>query len=160
MVGRFKDTEDADTAFFTAWTCALKRDAVPDYAPVLRLAEKALADQPNLTRFEMAAGAVLCRMGRHAEAHRHLLRTLPVSNPEGIVSPAYWSFFLAMAKHGMSDSTTARTFLEMAVAKTEEEQRRLAQDAEPSMWVRKPTLQLLRAETEALLRGGPAKQEK
>ena len=40
-VDRFPTTADVQTAFFTAWTAALRPDAVPDFASVLRLAEKA-----------------------------------------------------------------------------------------------------------------------
>jgi WD40 repeat protein/serine/threonine protein kinase/tetratricopeptide (TPR) repeat protein len=160
MVAHFQDTEDAQTASFTAWTCALGPGAVLDFAPVLRLAERALGKAPDLPLSHQAVGAVLYRMDRPGDALPHLQVGLAADNARGHTSPAYLYFFLAMAHHRLGHAQEARAWLEKAVAQTDKELRDEAQDAAPALWVRKATLQLLRAEAQALLRQaatGPAK---
>jgi hypothetical protein len=48
----------------------------------------------------------------------------------------------------------AAGWLRKAVARTDQELRDNVQSTSLDLWVRKPTLELLRAETEAVLRGG------
>src|SRR5262249_26510236 len=67
-------------------------------------------------------------------------------------SPAYLQYFLAMAHHRLGHKEEAGKWLEKAVAQTDTEVRADAENTGPERWVRKPTLQLLRAEAEALLR--------
>jgi WD40 repeat protein/serine/threonine protein kinase len=180
MVERFNETEDAEAASFTAWTCALRPDAVPDYAPVLRLAEKVPAKEQDQARSRLAVGAVLYRMGRADEALSHLSAAETLPNSPAMASPAYWRYFLAVAHHRLGHPAEARKWLEKAVAQADTEVRAPArhhppvvdglgrvaqadtevrapaQETDPARWVRKSTLEMLRAEAEALLRGGAA----
>jgi WD40 repeat protein len=160
MVERLSSTEDSDTAFFTAWTCALGPDALPDYAPVLRLAEKVLAREQDQERSHLAVGAVLYRMGRPDEALSHLSAAETAPNSPGMVSPAYWRYFLAMAHHRLGHPGEARQWLDNAVAQADTEVRGPAPDTDPARWVRKATLETLRAEAEALLGGAAAEPVK
>jgi WD40 repeat protein/serine/threonine protein kinase/tetratricopeptide (TPR) repeat protein len=160
MLDHFKDTDDADTAFFTAWTCGLGPDALPDFAPALRLAEKALAQGDHNARSHQAVGALHYRAGRWEECVKHFHAAEAAADPQDQTSSAYWYYFLAMAEHRLGHKDEARQWLDKAVAQTDKELRDEAQTSGPDRWVRKATLQVLRAEAEALLRdtaAGPAK---
>jgi tetratricopeptide (TPR) repeat protein len=160
LLERFKDTEDWETTCFTAWACVLGPDAVADFAPVLRLAEKALAKEPRNAYSHLAVGAVQYRMGRLADALPHFQAAEAADNSQGLTSPAYGYCFRAMAHHRLGHQEEARKWLDKAVAQVEQELREDAQDARPEQWIRKATLQLLRAEAEAVLRGAAPKPEK
>jgi WD40 repeat protein/serine/threonine protein kinase/tetratricopeptide (TPR) repeat protein len=153
MLEHFKDTEDLQTLFFTAWTCALGPDALPDFAAALRLAEKALAQGGQDARFLQAVGAIDYRAGRWEECRKHIHAAAAAANPQELTSAAYWYYFLAMAHHRLGHKEEARQWLAKAVAQTDKELRDGVQPSGPERWVRKPTLQILRAEAEALLRG-------
>jgi WD40 repeat protein/tetratricopeptide (TPR) repeat protein len=160
MLERFKDTEDAETAFFTAWTCALGPDALADFTAALRLAEKALAQGGQDARSHQAVGAILYRAGRLEECLKHFHAAQAAANPRELTASAYWYYFLAMADHRLGHKEEARRWFENAATETDKDLRDQAQTGRPDRWVRKPTLQLLRAEAEALLRQaavGPAK---
>ncbi len=65
-----------------------------------------------------------------------------------------------MAQHRLGHKEAARNWLERAVAQTDKELLAVAQDPIAGMWVRKAPMELLRAETQELLRGTAAKPEK
>jgi WD40 repeat protein/tetratricopeptide (TPR) repeat protein len=160
MLEHFRDTGDAETAFFTAWTCSLGPDALPDFTPALRLAEKTLAQGDQTARSHQAVGAIHYRAGRWEECVKHFHAAEAAANPQELTSAAYWYYFLAMAEHRLGHKEEAGQWLDKAVAQTDKELRDQAQTGGPDRWVRKVTLQLLRAEAEALLRGtatAPAK---
>jgi WD40 repeat protein/serine/threonine protein kinase/tetratricopeptide (TPR) repeat protein len=152
MVEHFKDTEDTQTAFFTAWTAALGADAVSDFASALRLARKAATQDAQNPQTHQAVGAVLYRMGRLEECLTHFDAAQAAANPESRTSPAYLDYFRAMAHHRLGHKEEARKCLQRAVTQTDKELRDEAQASDLERWVRKPTLQLLRAEAEAVLR--------
>jgi WD40 repeat protein/serine/threonine protein kinase/tetratricopeptide (TPR) repeat protein len=160
MLDHFKDTEDMETAFFTAWSCALGADALPDFAPALRLAEKALAQGDQTARSHQAVGAIHYRAGRWQECVKHFHDAEAAANPQELTSSAYWYYFLAMAERRLGHKEESRRWLEKAVAQTDKELGGAAQTGGPERWVRKPTLQLLRAEAEALFRGAAPKPAK
>jgi WD40 repeat protein/tetratricopeptide (TPR) repeat protein len=152
MVHRFKDTADKQTAVFTAWTAALGPDAVPDFVPVLGLAEKAAASDAQNPLSHLAVGAILYRMGRLEACLKHLDAAEAGPDTPARTSPAYGNYFRAMAHHRLGHKEQARQCLEKAVTQTDKEVRGDAANATPELWVRKATLQLLRAEAEAVLR--------
>jgi serine/threonine protein kinase/WD40 repeat protein len=154
MLGRYKDTRECGAAWLTAWTCALGPDAVADWAPVLRLAEKARAGAPANRQSYLAVGAVLYRMGRLEEAISHFRAPVPADHTQNPSSPAYVSFFLAMAHHRLGNKEEARRWLGRAVAQSDKELSDDWQSNKADWWFRKATLQLLRAEAEAVVRGG------
>jgi WD40 repeat protein/serine/threonine protein kinase len=160
MVDRFKTTADGETAFFTAWTAALGPDAVPDFAPVLRLAERAAAAEAQNARSHQAVGAVLYRMGRAEESLKHFDAAEATDTAQGQNSPAYWHYFRAMAHHRLGHKAAACNWLTKAVAETEKELRDVAQGTSPGMWVRKATLELLRAEALSLHRETAAQPDR
>ena len=99
-------------------------------------------------------------MGRVEESLKHFDAAEAADNPQGQNSPAYWHFFQAMAHHRLGHKEAARNWLAKAVAETEKELLAVAQDPIAGMWVRKATLELLRAEAQALLSETAAKPEK
>jgi tetratricopeptide (TPR) repeat protein len=148
MLEHFGQTQEAATAHWAAWTCALAIDAAEDFNHVVELAEFALEEDKtdqNLT----ALGAILYRAGRFDEAVQRLSgmaskweqgEELPTQT-----SPAYTWFFLAMAHHQLGNADESQRYFELAAERAEEE---MAGDAG---WNRRLTLQLLRAEAESLL---------
>ena len=68
MLAQFAETEDAQTANFTAWSCALADDAVDDYSLPVALAERAVELDPDNDFHLKTLGAVLYRAGRFDEA--------------------------------------------------------------------------------------------
>jgi tetratricopeptide (TPR) repeat protein len=159
MLERFKDAREWGAACFTAWTCALGRDAVADWAPVLRLAEKARAGAPADPQSHLAVGAVLYRMGRLEEAIPHFRATVAADHSQNATS-AYVSFFLTMAHQRLGHKDEARQWLDRAVAQTEKELGDTAPNNKPDLWYRQAAWQLLRAEAEAVIRGAATKAEK
>ena len=65
-----------------------------------------------------------------------------------------------MAEHRLGHKEEAHQWLDKAVAQTDKELRDEAQTGGPDGWVRKATLQVLRPEAEALIRGSAAGPEK
>jgi tetratricopeptide (TPR) repeat protein len=160
MVDRFQTTADTNTAFFTAWTSALRPDAVPDLAPVLALAERAAAAEAQYSRSHQAVGAVLYRMGRFEDCLKNFDAAEAATNAQAHTSPAYYDYFRAMAHHRLGHKEAARNGLERAVVQTDKEVRDVLQATDPGMWIRKATLGLLHTEAQALLRGTAAEPEK
>jgi tetratricopeptide (TPR) repeat protein len=160
MLEHFKDAPDVETAFFTAWTAVLGPGAVSDFAPALRLAENVAAADAQNAHSHQAVGAILYRMGRLAECLKHLDAAAVLADREATISSAYVDCFRAMAHHRLGHGEEARKCQQRAAAQTDRELRDLAQTGDLERWVRKATLQLLRAEAEAVLRepAAPGKQ--
>jgi len=147
MLERFGETEDADTAFWLAWTYALAPEAVSDLAAAVRLAEMAVATFPGNPR-RYVLGAILYRAGQFEAAideFDQLLTTWDEQNMPTQISPAYTWFFLAMAHHRQGNADEAREYLEQATARAEQE------ISDKPAWNRKLTLELLRKEAESLI---------
>jgi pentatricopeptide repeat protein len=160
MLEHFKDTGDMETEFFTAWTCALAPDAVPDFALALKLAERAVAQDPQDARALTGVGAILYRAGRLKASLKHFHAARAAAHSQRLTSHAYLDYFLAMAHHRLGDKKEAAQWLKKAVARTDKEVRASAGNIDLEMWVRQPTLRLLRREAEALLGAAPPGPEK
>jgi len=150
MLERFGETEKPAEAHWVSWTCVLAPHAVEDFGQPVRLAERAVDSDPNNDQNVNALGAILYRAGRFDEAVRHLGKLtdareqgkeLPTST-----SPAYTWFFLAMAQYKLGNSDEAKSWLDKALERAEQEMQ-----SEPA-WNRRLTLQLLRKESESLIR--------
>ena len=147
MLDYFGQTEDARTAHWAAWTCVLGRDAVEDWSEVVSLAEQSVEND----RYLATLGAALYGAGRFDESVRKL-SDLTEAWSQGkelptLTSPAYTWFFLAMAHHQLGNSDEAKSWFDKAVERSEEELR------DTPAWNRRLTLQLLRKESESLIRG-------
>jgi WD40 repeat protein/serine/threonine protein kinase/tetratricopeptide (TPR) repeat protein len=155
MLEQFKDTDEPVPAFFTAWSCALAADAVPDFTLPVRLAERALSRNTQLLRHHQGIGAIFYRAGRFPQALKYLESAQGKANPQGRSSVAYVWYFRAMTHHRLGQKEEAARWLARANTQAEQELAGINQDARPDRWVRKLTLQLLRAEAEKLLREPP-----
>jgi WD40 repeat protein/serine/threonine protein kinase/tetratricopeptide (TPR) repeat protein len=155
MLEHFKDTDDPQVALFTAWSSALAPDAVPDFSLPTRLADRALSGNADLILSHQGAGAILYRAGQFSEALKHLQSAEGKANPENRSSFAYVWYFRAMTHYRLGQKEEATKWLERANTQAEQELPGIDQNPELVSWVRKPTLQLLRAEAEKLLREPP-----
>jgi tetratricopeptide (TPR) repeat protein len=151
MRERFKDTGDMETAFFTAWTCALAPAAVPDFAPALKLAERAVAQDAQDARALVGVGAILYRAGHLKESVKYFHAARAAAHRQDLTSHAYLDYFLAMAHHRLGHKKEAGQCLKEAVAQADKEIRASAGKIDLERWNRQPTLRLLRTEAEALL---------
>jgi tetratricopeptide (TPR) repeat protein len=160
MLEHFRDAREVETAFFTVWSCALGPDAVPDFAPALELANRAVVLSDKDARAHQAVGAIHYRAGRLEESVKRLHAALSAPHHQGLISPAYLHYFLAMAHHRLGQQEQARQALATAVARTDREINAGAGNFDLERWVRKQTLELLRAEAEALLGETATRPEK
>jgi WD40 repeat protein/serine/threonine protein kinase/tetratricopeptide (TPR) repeat protein len=160
MLEHFKDTGDMETEFFTAWTCALAPDAVPDWAPVLKLAERAVGQDAQDARALMGVGAILYRAGQLKESVKYFHAARAAAHCQDLTSHAYLDYFLAMAYHRLENEKEAGEWLDKAVAQADKEIRARAGNVDLEMWVRQPTLQLLGREAEALLGAAAPRPQK
>jgi tetratricopeptide (TPR) repeat protein len=156
MIEHFKETPSPQVAFFTAWTAALGPDAVSDFSPALRLAQSAKERDAENPQWHQAVGAILYRMGRLEKCLSHFDSAPAAVNTQNPASAADCDYFRAMAHHRLGHKEQAGKYLRRAVAQTDKELRDDAQTADLNSWVRIATLQLLRAEAEAVLRAPPA----
>jgi tetratricopeptide (TPR) repeat protein len=152
MVAEFRQTDDAMSANFVAWTCALAPDAVEDYELAIALAVQAVDAQPPTDQFFNTLGAILFRAGRQEEAIERLeeLERRREAADEGTArsSPAYTWYFLTMAHYAAGNAEQAQEYLNKANQWTDEV---LADEASPPAWNRRATLEILRKEAETLL---------
>jgi serine/threonine protein kinase len=152
MLTRFGTSSDPNAAFWTVWTCGLAPDAVADWGPVVQLAEKAVADDPNNCDKLLNLGAVLYRAGRYPEAAKRLAEAgaafAQTQSPRA--SPVYTRLFLAMTLHRLGRSDEAHQQLRKAGNDIDQppEETKIANGT----WNRRLTLRLLRQEAEALLK--------
>ena len=61
LLAQFAETEDAQTANFTAWSCALAADAVDDFSLPVALAEREAGRDPDNVFHRENLGAVPSR---------------------------------------------------------------------------------------------------
>jgi len=155
MADQFGQTEDADNAYWTAWTCVLAADAVADYSRPVALAQKAVKSDPASHSRLTALGAILYRAGRLDEAIKRLTEAEQLAtdaDPKTKVSPAYKWFFLAMAHHRLRQHDKAKKCFDKAVAWTDKVMQDHQESTGPRLpWSRRVTLQLLRQEAEKTL---------
>jgi tetratricopeptide (TPR) repeat protein len=100
-------------------------------------------------------GAILYRAQRFPEALKHLQSAQGKANPQNSTSAAYVWYFRAMTHYRLGQKEEARKLLDKANAQAEQELPGIDQDAQTQKWIRRLTLQLLRAEAEKLLREPP-----
>jgi WD40 repeat protein/serine/threonine protein kinase/tetratricopeptide (TPR) repeat protein len=146
------------------WACVVAPDALDDYAPLLILAEKAVTLDRHNYPCARALGGALLRAGRLEPAVKQLQKALSLQ--PGATSA---SLLLAMAHHRLGHADDARRWLDKAVQKIEQVFRQRPKNAgseatavapDELLWTERLSLQLLRREAEALIRGPAAKGKK
>jgi WD40 repeat protein/serine/threonine protein kinase len=150
LLQRFGQMHEPDVAHWVAWTSVLAPDAVEDWDRPVKAAETAVRSD--------TLGATLYRAGRFSEALRQLKKVTDL-DPAGATgnqsSPAYMWFFLAMAHQRLGQTEEGRKCLDEGIKGMEQETRN-----KDLPWNRRLTLQLLRHEAEALVKGSGADQNK
>jgi tetratricopeptide (TPR) repeat protein/roadblock/LC7 domain-containing protein len=161
IIKQFSKADDAQTAHFLAWTCAVGPDALTDFAPAIALAEKAIKVDANSAQFANSLGAILYRAGRFDEARQKLEETnrLASSGEQRASTPAYTWYFLAMTHHRLGHADEAKKWFDKAREETEKALKEHDTGAATLAWNRRLTLNLLRNEAEALLGMKPAPAE-
>ena len=138
---------DAKKSYWVAWSCALASQATDDYSLSIAAAKQVFAGEPGSQRSLQTLGVVLYRSGQFTEA-LEILTKFDSSPPTPNVSPVYTWYFLAMANHQLGHADVAAKWYDKAAAETA---KLLNKEGEPLPWNRRLTLQLLQAETTALL---------
>ena len=130
----------------------LAPDALADWTKLLKLAEKAHADDRKNYDTINNLGAVLYRAGRFKEAAQRLTEAEAAfkQTPSTRSAIVYNWLFQAMAHHRLGHDTEAASWLKKAVQAIDES--KTGQDPATNTWNRRVTLQLLRREAEELLK--------
>jgi tetratricopeptide (TPR) repeat protein len=152
LVRRFGETENPVTANNVAWACALGPDAVADLKRCVKLAERAVADDPNDYACLNTLGAILYRAGAVEAAIDKLNEAMKTQGEGGTYGD--W-LFLAMAHHRLDHPEEAARWLEKTVNWVEENKGQNAKaETEPSTlaWDDRLELRILRKEAESLIR--------
>jgi serine/threonine protein kinase/tetratricopeptide (TPR) repeat protein len=153
MRQHFAASSNPEVVFWTAWTCIQVRDAVEDWTPLAKWAEKALAADPKEIDRLTALGAVLYRAGRFEAAAQRLTEAeaafQTAKDPAWPI--AYTWLFLAMTHERLSHREQAREWLTKAVREIDQPPAERAKDPGRSNWNLQLTLRLLRGEAEALI---------
>jgi tetratricopeptide (TPR) repeat protein len=139
----------APTPQLIVQSCRLLPDAVSDFAPVLKLAERlAAADQSYLIL--RLHGQILYRAGQFEAAVRQLDRALKARPGRPDLSSATDGFYLAMAHQRLGQADEARRWLKWArdLAGEHEGPNATAQARAPEPWFNRLVLQLVRQEAE------------
>ncbi len=155
MVERFGQSPDASAGYWTAWTCILVPDAVPNASLPVQLAEQALAADPKNCDRLNALGAALHRAGRFEDAAKRLAEAeaafKEAKAPRG--TSTYTRLFQAMTQHRLGHKQEATQKFEQAVKDIDQPAPDKAADANATSWNRRLTLRLFRREAEDLLKG-------
>jgi Flp pilus assembly protein TadD len=122
LLDLFGRTEDMYVANNVAWACAVGPGAPADLGPAVRLAERAVADQPGDYARLNTLGGVLLRAGRPQEAVTRLQQALKRRGRDGQVSD---ELLLALACQRLGQDEEARCWLAQATAWFDREQRPL-----------------------------------
>jgi WD40 repeat protein/tetratricopeptide (TPR) repeat protein/tRNA A-37 threonylcarbamoyl transferase component Bud32 len=141
---------DLDNFNGAAWVCVYGHDALPDLAPAVALAEKAVAGSKSYMNMN-TLGSVLYRAGRWQEAVARLEEGMKLQGQGG---NAWDWWFLAMAHHRLGHHREARKWRDRAAAWLPQFEAGKITDPfyrAPLSWNHHLELQLFRREAEALL---------
>ena len=151
MLKRFESSKSVVDANETAWACVLAPGAVSELAPLITLAEKAVASNPKDAGFCNTLGAVLYRAGRLEAAREKFREGLHLN--EGNEAPED-CLFMAMTEHQLGNPVEARWSLDQAIKRLEAEDRKhISGSLRISEQNRRIQVQILRREAESLLAG-------
>jgi WD40 repeat protein/Flp pilus assembly protein TadD len=150
LLDRFGKTNNPAFADEVAWICAIGPQAVPDLEPAVELARLAVRANPKNHYPRNTLGAILIRAGQYQEAVRELNEAIKLHGRGG----TSWNFlFLAMAHHQLGKQSEARSWLARGLGPNASTEIELNE-------IQRLTLQLLRREAEALLKGSAPAEKK
>ncbi len=140
MVERFGRSPAA--ANDVAWACALGPQALPDLAPAVGLARRAVQSNPTNGDVRNTLGAILYRAGQHQEAVAALGEAIRLNGWQGAATDC---LFPALAHFRLGQTDEAKKWLGPGVQGIDK--------GLPLGWTGRLELQLLRGKAEALLKG-------
>ncbi|MBX3439089.1 MAG: tetratricopeptide repeat protein, partial [Planctomycetaceae bacterium] len=148
MLAKFADTEDAETAYSTAWTCALAPDALSDFTPAIQLAERASHLDADNVKYAAVLGAIEFRAGRFDSAKALLESAYRRQTPEDApqFSPAYLAFVLALIHHQLGHADEVQQWFRKGIEAADPELHAPAEQHFKIPWNRRLTLKLLKNE--------------
>jgi tetratricopeptide (TPR) repeat protein len=161
LVEQYRETDDTDSAHWTAWTCTLAPGALENPGQAVQLAEMAVGADSEIFHVNTLAGALL-RDGQYEEAVKQLNELVAEWENAGEqrdrTSLSYICFFLAMAHHHLGHVDDANQFYEQAVAQMKKELSNGTDSGQGASWNRRLTLELLHSEAQALLNATDQRQ--
>ncbi len=132
-----------------AWMASLNPGALECYDQPIQLARDAIIDDSDALLPHQALGALLFRSGKYDQAIAPLAKANSISaDPRGSI--AYSEYYLAMVHHQLGNRNEAVAALQCANDLADQE---LASEDPEIAWNRRLTLEMLRREAEARLRG-------
>jgi tetratricopeptide (TPR) repeat protein len=151
LMQRFANTDKASTAEAVVSLGVLLPEALKDPLPLVKLAERAVAKEPKRAASLETLGAALYRAGRFDAAVAKLEQAVKLHGQEGSVGTL---LFLAMAHHRLNQADQAQHYLDKALAQIERASQGESAERkiEPPSWQTRLRWQLLRRETESLIK--------
>jgi WD40 repeat protein/serine/threonine protein kinase/Flp pilus assembly protein TadD len=137
-----KDAKDR-TAYLTAWTCSLSADSGVKGEQLVELAKQAVEREPGDPDYLCTLGAALYRAGDLPSAARRLNEARTIHGRRPCAREWLW---LAMVHQRMGSRDEARQWLQKATTAL------AAPDASSLPWIQRLQLELLRRETEGLVK--------
>jgi hypothetical protein len=146
MASRFAETSDPAVAAEVAWICALVPGDAEEVRRCLRLASRAVGQQPGASFFGTALAAALYRAGRYEEAARRLEADL---GPQGGFAQARLLLLMAWARLGRVEEARRQLAPLVGQIERDEKEGRMS-------WQVRVELGVLRREAAAVVNGaGP-----
>lgn len=144
-------TTDPSTANALAWACVFAPKPVTDGERLLAVIRKATADEPENSSYVNTLGAVLCRVGKCADAVRALEEAMRLQDNGG----TGWDWvFLALAHHEQGNAEEARKWRDRAIGWFDQELAAKALQSRDGsrQWVERLQMELLRREVESTIK--------
>jgi hypothetical protein len=156
MIGRFDAAAKTDPTHSAVSTCVLAPDAVKDWKVPLQLAQAVLVDKTKSNLALSNLGAVLYRAGQFEEALKRLTeaeRTYQPDIDDKDSTIAFSRLFLALTHWRLGHGAQAKEWHDKAVHWIDHEMKRQEfAVGNQSYWTRRLGLELLRRESEELMR--------
>jgi tetratricopeptide (TPR) repeat protein len=155
MLGRFDRVAKTDDTHLAVWTCVLAPDAVADWKVPLQLAEAVLVDNSKSNLALSLQGALLYRAGQFEEALKRLTEAERTYQPDDRYNTIAFNWlFLALTHQRLGHAAEAKKWHDKAVKWIDLEMPKAKESAagRPLRWNQRLGLQLLRRESEELLR--------
>jgi tetratricopeptide (TPR) repeat protein len=160
-VYQFGRAFDPRAAASGVWVCCLSSQALPDWKPLVQVAQNAAAKMPQDYIAARSWGAALHRAGQWEEARKRLEATGAL-RPQP--SPSVW-LYLAMTLHRQGQTEKAKEWLAKTRAWMEQSRQTKPGNGNPNevswdrlLWSERLALEMLEREAGQLIEDGPPKK--
>lgn len=145
LIKRFGDSKDAATFRHVVWTCALAGEAVPDWQPLLRHAERAVKANPQSADVRRQLAVLLYRAGQYDAARKRLQEALEAPRSQASDRD---SLLMALIEQRLEHAEEAKKWLD----KADQIRSARAKDDKES-WEERLIYETLHREAETLMKG-------